>query len=119
MPKICWMTKSQHRRAEMVRNLALRETEGLTFDELARRTGIPVGTLSTWSRRLRLEDERRDNLSFVEIVELAQSEEPIPQHEDEEACVNMRHPSGAVIEFHGAAAIAATSKILEDLTSWS
>lgn len=37
------------RRREMERWLALGEREGLTFRELAERSGIPVGTLAWWA----------------------------------------------------------------------
>ena len=37
--------------------LALREAEGLTLRELAERSGVPFGTLASWSRNRRLSDE--------------------------------------------------------------
>ena len=49
------MTKSARaaRRALVEGLLAEREREGLTLSALARRSGIPVGTLAGWSWRLR------------------------------------------------------------------
>ena len=48
--------------------LAHRDAEGLTFHQLAELTDIPVGTLSSWSRKLRAEAEQRnDDPTFVEI----------------------------------------------------
>src|SRR5688572_4452411 len=41
------------RRREMERWLALREREGLTFRELASRSGISAGTLGHWAWKLR------------------------------------------------------------------
>jgi hypothetical protein len=41
------------RREEMRRLLGRRERQGLTFVELSRQTGIPVGTLASWAWKLR------------------------------------------------------------------
>lgn len=54
------------RRTEIGRWLAVREREGLTFRELARRSGICAGTLGHWAWRLRRERKRAG--SFVELV---------------------------------------------------
>jgi hypothetical protein len=50
--------------------LAVREREGLTFRELARRSGICAGTLGHWAWRLRREraDGRKRERGFVELV---------------------------------------------------
>ncbi len=42
-------------RATYERLLEQRAREGLTFSELAERSGVPVGTLQRWARRLRSE----------------------------------------------------------------
>jgi hypothetical protein len=48
---------SKHERREEIRRwLALRTSEGLTFVELSRRSGIPSATLAWWSGRLRREE---------------------------------------------------------------
>lgn len=48
---------SKHERREEIRRwLALRSSEGLTFVELSRRSGIPSATLAWWSSRLRREE---------------------------------------------------------------
>ena len=45
--------KTGDRRGEVVRLLARREREVLTYQELSRRCGIPAGTLAWWQRRLK------------------------------------------------------------------
>ncbi len=57
------------RRTEIERWLAVRVREGLTFRELARRSGICAGTLGHWAWRLRREQKRGKRASgFVELV---------------------------------------------------
>ena len=58
------------RRREIERWLAQREREGLTFRELARRSGICAGTLGHWAWRLRRESRGRGERKsrFVELV---------------------------------------------------
>ncbi len=43
------MSKARGRREEVLRWLAVRQREGLTYEELARRSGIPRNTLTSWS----------------------------------------------------------------------
>jgi transposase-like protein len=52
----------------MVRALARREKEGLSYRELARELGISSGTLYAWARRLRREKEEKGRISFVEVA---------------------------------------------------
>jgi transposase-like protein len=56
------------RRATIRRWLALREREGLTYAQLAARSGINASTLAHWAWRLRREQETRDDGAFVELV---------------------------------------------------
>lgn len=58
------------RRATIRRWLALREREGLTYAQLAARSGVNAGTLAHWAWRLRRESEPRSNDAFVELVPL-------------------------------------------------
>ena len=54
----------------MERLLALREREGLTYREAARRGGVSAGSLAWWSWRLRQPHQvspRRPRAAFVEI----------------------------------------------------
>lgn len=48
---------------------ARRERDGLSLRALAKETGIPTGTLSWWSWRLRQEqtDETHESTGFVEL----------------------------------------------------
>ena len=64
------------RRREVQRWLALREREGLTFRELARRSGICSGTLGHWAWRLRREETngRGQRRGFVQLVPDAEAE---------------------------------------------
>jgi len=57
------------RRKEMAALLARRERDGLSLRELSEETGIPFGTLSWWSWRLRHSpDKRTSEGGFVEVV---------------------------------------------------
>jgi hypothetical protein len=69
------------RRDEMRRLLGMREREGLTFRELAERSGVPVGTLAFWAWKLRQEARsspgsvsRGGGSQFVELVPVADVE---------------------------------------------
>ncbi len=72
-----------HRRREMERWLGKRERAGLTYRELSEESGIPMATLSWWSRRLAEDAERGASceLVAVEVVE----EQPL-----EEAAIEIR-----------------------------
>jgi hypothetical protein len=60
------------RRNEMAALLARREREGLSLRELSEETGIPFGTLSWWSWRLRHDSgDRPSEGGFVEVVATA------------------------------------------------
>lgn len=61
------------RRKEMAALLARRERDGLSLRELSEETGIPFGTLSWWSWRLRHSDDRGGECGFVEVVAAAHS----------------------------------------------
>ena len=53
------------RRDEIVALLAQREREGLTYEQLARRSDLAANTLAWWSWRLRR--EARDRVAFAEV----------------------------------------------------
>ena len=59
-------------RARYEQLLQQRERESLTFPELSERSGVPVGSLQRWDRRLRR--EKASAAPFVEVV--AAAEEP-------------------------------------------
>jgi len=114
------MARQRHRRGDIERWLALRESRGLTFEALARRSGIPTGTLAYWSHRLRREAESAES-TFVEVMEAdtASEGDTSPARDDAvESAVRIRHPSGAVIELTGAAADAAIARLLQQVAGW-
>lgn len=47
--------------------LALRRREGLSFPELAKRTGVRVGTLRVWAKRARAKPPPVRRTRFVEL----------------------------------------------------
>ena len=59
------------RRAEIAALLALRDREGLTYEELSERCGLAAATLSWWSWRLRR--EAREQPAFVEVDVMSDS----------------------------------------------
>ena len=61
---------NRHRRSEIERLLARRRRNGLTFRELSEESGIPIPTLSWWSRKLSLESEETDSEELQDLVEV-------------------------------------------------
>ena len=81
------MQRQRRSHAEMSVLLARRDSEGLTFKQLAAHSGVPLGTLLSWSRKLRKEatgPATRDQ-PFIELAA-----QPTPELE-------LRLPSGATI----------------------
>ena len=58
----------QHSRSEYEQLLARREREGLTYEELARRTGLNARTLAWWGWHLRRDGASRSAPAFAEVV---------------------------------------------------
>jgi len=75
---------------EISKLLAIRDREGLTYDELSARTGLAATTLQWWAWRLR--SEERDSNAFVE-VELGEAEVAA----DEDSGVMVRIDAGLEI----------------------
>ena len=112
------MASQPDRRAEITRLLATRESQGLTFKALAERSGIPLGTLSYWSHKLRREARREERpQSFIELQPApAVEEDPETSH----AAVRIEHSSGLTIDFTGDAALLATQHLVgRDRPEWS
>ena len=104
----------------MERHLARRKAEGLTLVELAKRTGVPAGTLSYWSHKLRLEAVDDDGPAFVEVVETQRrSSSSRCAAVTPDSSVRIEHPSGTVIEITGRGAEAAVEWLLREVTTWS
>ena len=100
----------------MVRDLlAERERNGWSLGELSRRSGIPVGTLSTWSAKAAR--SRHDGApptdGFAEVV-LAP-----PDSECGNTMARLRHASGWAIDLQGEAAIVVATKLAEAITRCS
>jgi len=114
------MAKPPSRRREIERLFALREREGLSLRALADRSGIPVGTLSWWSHRLRQEESP----AFTEVRVVDDqgdvSASPAPLRDAGGACrMRLSLPSGVVAELEGDLADRVASALVEDLLRWS
>lgn len=95
--------------------LAERERNGWSLGELSRRSGVPVGTLSTWAAKAawaRQEDAQAEG-GFAEVLLAADG------GESGNSTVRLRHDSGWSVELHGDAATALASKLAEAITRCS
>jgi len=63
------MKKRTKRQKEMEKWLGIREREGISFRELSVRSGIPIGTLSSLSRKIRLEGNSNPGFRELKVVE--------------------------------------------------
>ncbi len=64
--------KQRQNREEMEALLAMRESEGLTYRELAEQSGVPIFTLNYWAMKFRKEsqvDAAEPELLRVELLE--------------------------------------------------
>lgn len=72
MPSTSTRTRQRRDPEQMRRLISRRESEGLSYAALSRQTGIPIGTLANWSRRVHQEgaialvEPRRSG--FVEVI---------------------------------------------------
>jgi lambda repressor-like predicted transcriptional regulator len=89
--------------------LAERERNSWSLGELSRRSGVPVGTLSSWAAKAMRSRQADADAQFAEVV-LA------PTSCDGDAMVRLQHGSGWAIELHGAAAMALVAKLAEVVT---
>lgn len=119
------MRKNSSRRREIERLLSLRRSKGLSLPlrELSNRSGIPFGTLSWWSHRLRSEAEAAGG-GFVELVETGSvapqaSSARTLERADARGELRIHHPSGVVVEFSGALAETVTRQLVAELATWS
>lgn len=79
---------NEERREEVRRLLQRRTTEGLTYRELSKRSGVPAGTLAWWSSRLRHEGRARSE-AFVELSAAVNVEREEARHEVEGAALEV------------------------------
>ena len=108
------MSKRMKRRREIERLFALRDRQGLTLRELADRSGIPVGTLSWWSYRLRAEE----SAGFTE-VRLSPGGAVTDEAGEARSVVRLHMPAGLIAEFEGDVADRAATSLIESLVRWS
>ena len=110
------MSNDNQRRREIKRLFALREKKGLSFPELADHSGIPLGTLHSWSHRLRCEESGGDD-TFVDLGVIDFGD--VPAGSGSPADARLLHPSGLIIELHGELADQVVSSVLQDILQWS
>ena len=116
------MSRRQYDRSKIERYLTLRDREGLTYAALAARTGVPIGTLSYWSTKLRRESVQIRSPGFIELTPCDPEPSPQPQttvHPSPDSSVRIHHPSGALIELRGRAADSLADGILKQVATWS
>jgi len=109
------MQRIHRDRSEVERWLRVREREGVSFAELGRRSGIPVGTLANWAHRLRQLAASEQGPGFVEVVAAA---DPGSLHAGDADVITLRSPAGAQIELRGRFAEKVVARVLEQLCSW-
>jgi transcriptional regulator with XRE-family HTH domain len=68
------MKERRQNREEMEALLALRQSEGLTYRELAERSGIPTHTLNYWAMKFRKESQVNEDEPELLRVELLDQE---------------------------------------------
>lgn len=66
--------RRETRRAEILELFAQRDRERLTWKQLSERSGIPVGTLTSWQQALR--KEARKKAGFVELAPKKAASQP-------------------------------------------
>jgi hypothetical protein len=92
--------------------LALRDSEGLSLRCLSDQSGVPVGTLSWWSHRLR--QEARPGFTEVQIGrDHVTTMEPSAAPE-----IVVRHPDGVAVELRGVAADRVVAHMLARIDGW-
>ena len=114
------MVKRTDRRREMERLLSRREREGLSLRALADETGIPVGTLSWWSHRLR--EESRPAFREVRVTDDAGDGVSAMDREttsrSQSGAVRVQLPGGVLAEFEGEFAEQVLEILFERLRRW-
>ena len=109
------MAKRIYDRSTVRSLLAERARNGWSLGELSRRSGVPVGTLSTWVARQRRTAGGPTTAAtgFREVVVTDAAAD------DRTAGVLLRHASGWTVELQGAAATVVAMKLAEALTRCS
>ena len=116
------MKRRSRRRREIERLLSERESKGLSLRALSDRSGIPAGTLSWWSHKLRTEESAESTPTFVELVprDAPDFHDAAALDTDESASeVRVQHPSGLVVAFRGSLAKDVAQRVLDGIDQWS
>ncbi len=108
------MSRRTDRRREIERLFAERAREGCSLRELSSRSGIPVGTLSWWSHRL-----REDSTPAFAEVEVIPDGIVIDDASDTEVPLRLRLGDGVVVEFSGDLAKSVALALVESVSRWS
>ncbi len=107
------MSKRASRRREIRQVLALREQEGFSLRALSERFGIPIGTLSWWSHRLRSEEST--GFAEVRVVDRDGRGRTSNDEGESSSLVRLRFPAGVVAEFEGAIAQDIAYRLLDSV----
>ena len=89
----------------MERWLRKRERLGLTYQELSEESGIPISTLSWWSRRLREAPAGGDRCELVAV-------EVIDERPPEETAIEIRCGDGLRVMVPASASLAHVARVL-------
>ena len=105
------------RRQEMREWFHRREQEGWTLRELARRSGIPAGTVSWWSHELRKRRGRKGTKKrgFYEVVPTA-PEASVPPPPGPESAIRIRLRDGTELDLVGGVDERVLARVLAVLT---
>jgi len=91
----------------------------LSLRALSERSGIPVGTLSWWSHKLRSEAEESAP-AFVEVIEAEPScVESEMSRPDSVVELRVHHPSGVILELRGELAREVARQYAPEFAAWS
>lgn len=96
--------------------LSLRESAGLSLRALSEESGIPLGTLSWWSHRLRMAEEAAPGFAEVRMVDAWEGEGAASASGPE---IVVRYPDGVAVEMRGPAAEQALARALSTIERWS
>lgn len=104
------MAKRSYDPAKFRSLLAERMRHGWSLGELSRRSGVAVGTLSSWAARARRAPAMPAERGFDEVIV------PSARSSTDAATVVLRNDAGCTAELHGDAALALAAKLAEAIT---
>lgn len=109
------MKQQSDRRGEIASWLARREREGLSFRQLSKISGIPLGTISGWSRKLCKEGGGGADFQEVRVVDGPGDRAT----RGRESVVRVIRPDGCVVEVEGPPADEIGVRLAEVVGRWS